>query len=206
MAPKSPALGTGGPHSDATALLVLDLQVDFIERSGRMPIASEQVDQVLSASNRAIEAAAARHLTVVYIGNEYTRWDIPGNWFRRNAARSGTPGAELDPHLNKLAGAPYFPKRRGNAFSNPDLERLLRSRHINRIVLCGVYAADCVAATARGALGQGLAVTILSDAVGAASAAERQLALAKLARGGAQIETTEEFVDALSPASSAARN
>jgi len=206
VAPNAPAVSATVPRSDATALLVLDLQVDFVERSGRMPIASEQIEQVLTRSNRAIAAAAAGHLTIVYIGNEYTRWDIPGNWFRRNAARSGTPGAMLDPHLKKVAGAPYLPKRRGDAFSNPDLERLLRSDHINRIVLCGVYAGDCVTATARGALGKGFAVTILSDAVGAASAAERQLALVKLARSGAQIETTDEFFDTFSPASSAIRN
>jgi nicotinamidase-related amidase len=181
---------------------VLDLQVDFVERSGRMPIASDQIDQVLTTSNRAIEAAAARHLTIAYIGNEYTRWDIPGNWFRHNAARAGTLGVALDPQLKKVPGTSYFPKRRGDAFSNPDLERLLRLHHINRIVLCGVYAGDCVAATARGALNRGFVVTILSDAVGAASADDRQLALAKLARSGARIETTEEFINALNAAGS----
>ncbi|MHB8383907.1 MAG: isochorismatase family protein, partial [Candidatus Binataceae bacterium] len=74
--------------------------------------------------------------------------------------------------------------------------------HINRIVLCGVYAGDCVTATARGALSRGFAVVILSDAVGAPNATERRSALAKLASDGAQIETTEEFINALSRGSS----
>lgn len=192
--PKAPGASESVPRSDASALLVLDLQVDFVERGGRMPIAADQIEQVLKMSNLAIEASAARQMAIVYIGNEYTRWDIPGNWFRRNAARAGTPGAALDPHLNRIVGAPYFPKRRGDAFSNPDLERFLRAHQIGRVVLCGVYAGDCVTATAHGALGRGISVFILSDAVGAASATARRLALARLSQTGAQIVTTEEFI------------
>lgn len=194
MQPIFSALGRGAPHSDATALLVLDLQVDFVDADGRMPIACNQIDQVLMMSNRAIEAAAAHHLTIAYIANEYTRWDIPGNWFRHNAARSGTSGAALDPRLRKAAGASYLSKQRADAFTNPDLARLLHSHHIGRIVLSGVYADACVTATARGALRRGLAVTILSDALGAASAPSRQSALIELAGSGAQIETTDEFI------------
>ncbi len=197
MMPNATAAITSPPRSDLTALLVLDLQVDFVAPNGRMPIAGDQIDQVLAASNRVIKTAAARDLPIVYIGNEYTRWDIPGNWFRRDAARAGTPGAALDPRLKKIAGAPYFPKHRGDAFSNPDLQRFLRSHHIGRIVLCGVYAGDCVTATARGAMSKGLAVVILSDAVGAASDTDRQSALAKLAQSGAQIETSDQFIKGL---------
>jgi len=195
MMPKALSASESVPSSDASALLVLDLQVDFVERSGRMPIAADQIDQVLKTSNLAIEAAAARHMAIVYIGNEYTRWDIPGNWFRRNAARADTPGALLDPHLKRIAGAPYFPKRRGDAFSNLHLEHFLLSHHIGRIVLCGVYAGDCVTATARGALRRGISVVILSDAVGAASATARQSALARLSQTGVQIVTTDQFIN-----------
>ncbi|MHB8382294.1 MAG: hypothetical protein ACYDC3_08125, partial [Candidatus Binataceae bacterium] len=63
MVPKATVVSASAPRSDVTALLVLDLQVDFVERSGKMPIAPDQMDQVLTTSNRAIEAAAARRLT-----------------------------------------------------------------------------------------------------------------------------------------------
>ncbi|MGH7985261.1 MAG: cysteine hydrolase family protein [Candidatus Binataceae bacterium] len=195
MSSTRPSADAVTSHADTTALLVLDLQVDFLEPNGRMPIARDQIGQVLANSNRAIEAATARHIAIVYIGNEYTRWDIPGNWFRRNAARVGTPGATLDPRLKRVVAAPYFSKRQGDAFSNPELERFLRLHHIHHLVICGVYADACVTATARGALLQGFAVTVLSDAVGAASDASRQSALAKLSRGGAQVEPTADFAN-----------
>ncbi len=103
-------------YSDATALLVLDLQVDFLERNGRMPIAPDQMDEVLTMSNQAMEAAATHHVAIACSGNEYTRWDILGNWFRHNAALAGAPGAALDPQVKRVSEAPYFPKRRTSAY------------------------------------------------------------------------------------------
>lgn len=181
----------------AAALLVLDLQVDFVEPHGRMPIARDQIGPMLAATNQAIAAAAAHRIAVVYIGNEFTRWDIPGNWFRHGAALNGTPGAALDPRLTRLDAAPYFAKRRGNAFSNPELGRFLRAHDIGSVVLSGVYAGACVSATAKAALGGGLKVTVLADAVGAASERARQAALAVLERRGAKIETTAAFIEKL---------
>ncbi len=185
-----------GPDA-AIALLVLDLQVDFLDRGGRMPIAPDQMPKVLAKSNQAIEASAAHRAAVIYVENEYTRWDIPGNWSRHGAALAGTPGASLDPRLKRVAEAPYFPKRQGNAFSNPGLETFLHDHHISRVVICGVYADACVTATARGALRRGFAVTVLSDAVGAANDAVRRSALEKLRRDGTRVETTDEFIKAL---------
>ncbi|MGH9759711.1 MAG: hypothetical protein ACREAC_02595, partial [Blastocatellia bacterium] len=78
------------PHAGTIALLVLDLQVDFLDRNGRMPIAQDQIGPVLANSNRVIEAATPHRSVIAYVGNEYTRWDLPGNWFRHNAARAGT--------------------------------------------------------------------------------------------------------------------
>ena len=99
------------------ALLVLDLQVDFVDPAGRLPISRDQISPVLAAANRAI-AAANGHLAVAYIGNEYGFWDIPGNWFRRGAAMKSSFGSALDPLVTRIAGAPYFAKHRGDAFSN----------------------------------------------------------------------------------------
>lgn len=178
----------------ATALLVLDLQIDFLEPQGRLPIAREEVAPVLAAANRAIAAAAARRTAVVYIGNEFTSWDVLGNLFRHGAAMRGTPGAALDPRLTKLAGAPYFSKDRADAFSNPALGNFLRSHRIASVVVCGVFADACVSATTKAALARGLKVALLADAVGAASDSARRRALVALGRAGAKVETTAQFI------------
>jgi nicotinamidase/pyrazinamidase len=149
------------------ALLVLDLQVDFVDPAGRLPISRDQISPVLAAANRAIAAAKSEHLAVAYIGNEYGFWDIPGNWFRRGAAMKSSFGSALDPLVTRIAGTPYFAKHRGDAFSNDALGRFLVSNDIGRVVLAGVYADACIYCTARSAINRGYRVTVLADAVGA---------------------------------------
>ena len=175
------------------ALLVLDLQVDFVDPAGRLPISRDQISPVLAAANRAIAAAKSGHLAAAYIGNEYGFWDIPGNWFRRGAAMKSSFGSALDPLVTRIAGAPYFAKHRGDAFSNDALERFLVSNDIGRVVLAGVYADACIYCTARSAINRGYRVTVLADAVGAASDEDRRAALRSLSRLGVEVETVAHF-------------
>jgi nicotinamidase/pyrazinamidase len=174
------------------ALLVLDLQVDFVDPSGRLPISRDQISPVLAAANRAI-ADANGHLAVAYIGNEYGFWNIPGNWFRRGAAMKSSIGSALDSLVTRIAGAPYFAKHRGDAFSNDALERFLVSNDIGRVILAGVYADACIYCTARSAINRGYRVTVLADAVGAASDEDRRAALRSLSRLGVEVETVAHF-------------
>jgi nicotinamidase/pyrazinamidase len=175
------------------ALLVLDLQVDFVDPAGRLPISRDQISPVVAAANRAIAAAKSGPLVVAYIGNEYGFWDIPGNWFRRGAAMKSSFGSALDPLVTRIAGAPYFAKHRGDAFSNDALERFLVSNDIGRVVLAGVYADACIYCTARSAINRGYRVTVLADAVGAASNEDRRAALRSLSRLGVEVETVAYF-------------
>ena len=53
------------------ALLLIDFQRDFLEPSGRLPIARNHVAPVPSAAARAIDEAKAAGDLVVAIGNEF---------------------------------------------------------------------------------------------------------------------------------------
>jgi nicotinamidase/pyrazinamidase len=181
------------PAGSRTALLVLDLQVDFVDPAGRFPIARDQIEPLLEAANLAIDAAARHHLPTAYIGNEYGFSDLPGNWFRHNAALKGAPGSALDPRLTRIETAPYFAKHQGDAFSNEALDGFLRSHEIGAIVLSGVYADACIYCTAKSAIERGYRVTILADAIGTASDDDRRAALRSLAGLGARIETVAAF-------------
>ncbi len=175
-----------GDGEGRTAVLMLDFQVDFLHAAGRLPVAQYQVAGMLEAANRVIRAADSLGLEVVYIGNEFSAWDIPANWFRCNASVAGRPGARLDDRLVVINDR-YFPKKRGDAFSNPRLGAFLQSRDVRHVVLAGVYANACVRCTARGALKRGYRVTVLRDAVAAASDAKREAALRKMQRQGVEV-------------------
>ncbi|MFI5340753.1 MAG: cysteine hydrolase family protein [Candidatus Methylomirabilales bacterium] len=186
-----------GEGAARTALLVLDFQVDFLQPGGRLPVAQDQVPGMLEAANRVIRAADARGMEVIYIGNEFSPWDIPANWFRGSAAVRGQPGARLDDRLIVINDQ-YFPKRRGNAFSNPRLDEFLQSREVRHVILAGVYANACVEFTAMGAIRRGYRVTVLRDAVAAANDRRRGAALQRMRRRSIEIADSTSVLDSAS--------
>lgn len=168
------------------ALLVLDFQVDFLHPAGRLPVAQNQVPGMLEATNRAIKAADARRMEVVYIGNEFSPWDLPANWIRNNAAVRDQPGTRLDERVIVINDR-YFPKRRGDAFTNRRLGEFLQARQVRHVILAGVFANACVYFTAMGALRRGYRVTVLRDAVAAASDRKKDVALQRMEQRGVEI-------------------
>ena len=80
---------------------------------------------------------------------------FPAIGFASGAAMKNSFGSALDPLVTRIAGAPYFAKHRGDAFSNDALERFLVSNDIGRVVLAGVYADACIYCTARSAINRG---------------------------------------------------
>ena len=154
------------------AFVVVDVQKEFVEAGGRLPVAENQVEAMLAATNRLLESARSLGVEVVYVTS-----DSP-------------PGGELDPRLKRGTG-PTFAKRRADAFSNLDFDRYLRSRAIDHLAIAGVFADRCVLFTARGAMNRGYKVKIVSDGVAAASDARRTRALEWLQSEGAEIIDAE---------------
>jgi nicotinamidase-related amidase len=68
---------------------------------------------------------------------------------------------------------------------------LTERRGLERLVICGVETPVCVFQTAADALKGGLAVTVLSDCVGARREADARVCLDALARAGAEVLPSE---------------
>jgi nicotinamidase-related amidase len=175
------------------ALIVLDLQRDFLEERGRMRIAAGQVEPLIGVANATIDAAQARGTRVAYVVNAFPRSQRLLNFFRRGAAVAGTMGAELDPRVRVVAGAPTFTKDRGDGFTNPELGAWLKGQGVKRLAILGVFAPACVRATARGALRSGFEVTVVGDGVGAGSDGARARALRSMARDGVTIGSSADW-------------
>ncbi len=168
------------------ALLLIDLQVDFLSPTGRLPVAASQAEPLLASVWEAYGQARRHGDPIFAIGNEFERSDFIANIFRRFSAMQGSPGAAWDPRAPR-EGAEYFSKSRGDAFSNRDLAPRLEDLGVASVVLCGVYASACVLATARAALRHRLQVQVLRAGVADRSLASRERALARLSRAGVQI-------------------
>ncbi len=167
------------------ALVLIDLQYDFLNASGRMPAATEQIEPMLAQTQCAVAAANAAGDPIIGVANRFARLD-PGNLFRRFAAVAGSPGAEWDQRAPQ-AGAGTFTKASGSAFSNPEFENALRSHGIGEIVLTGVYTSGCVAATAEAGLRRGFNVSLLASGTADSSERARQSAIRRLDKAGVHI-------------------
>ncbi|WNQ14113.1 isochorismatase family cysteine hydrolase [Paenibacillus aurantius] len=169
-----------------SALLVLDVQKDFLGEHALLPVAANQQEPLIANINQCIEKATQENLPVVYIGNEFEKTQFLSNWFRNHAALKGSPGTELDDRIYRVEGD-YFPKNRGDAFTNPELLSFLKSKQISHLFIIGVFAEGCVTDTAKGALRRSFKVTVLSDAVAGANDSKRDKALQKLFACGVSV-------------------
>lgn len=176
-------------HRGSTALLLLDLQRDFLEPTGlyaRHGLPVERLRVILPAVRRVTEACRAAHIPV--FASKFTVYTSPAGrplgldhllkirpFLREEGFRLGEPGRELIPEIGRVDYE--LDKPRFSAFFGTPLEILLRSLDIDTLALAGIVTHGGVEATARDAMLRDLAVVILEDCV---AALDEELHLASL--------------------------
>lgn len=76
------------------ALLILDIQNDYMSDQARLPIAKQQMESTIKSINNLIGKAKEQEVPIVYIRNEFERTQI-SNLFRKFTAIKGTKGLNL---------------------------------------------------------------------------------------------------------------
>lgn len=191
------------------ALLLIDVQVDFVAPDGFCARHGADVSPALTAIVQMRQAAAAARqagLTVVFVRLETSpQTDAPA--MLRHMDRRGTPGGAALCRKGE-SGSDYWDiapepgdfeivKSRYDAFLDTTLDALLRQRGIETVVLGGVSTDCCVESTARAAFMRNYDVVVLSDACAAGTHADHAAALAALGRYAATIAQTQAFLAAL---------
>ncbi|WP_018232959.1 aldehyde dehydrogenase family protein [Thioalkalivibrio thiocyanodenitrificans] len=147
------------------ALLLIDLQQDFLGRPDLLPMAEE----VIAANARVLALARARRIPVIHVhtvvsedGHDamphWRAWDAP--LCRRGSAGAGTPEA-----LEPRPGETVITKRFYSGFDNPDLDSTLKALNVHTLLLSGLYTHGCIRATALDAYSRGYETLVVSDAV-----------------------------------------
>ncbi|WP_255580417.1 cysteine hydrolase family protein [Caulobacter sp. D5] len=190
-----------------TALLVVDMQVDFAAPDGvigRFGVDLSAVGAALDAAGRLVEAARAAGAPVVFVGLETTpQTDAPTLLERmrrrggdpeieRAICRAGTPGADFYgpvPGPSELV----VRKPRYSAFVGTDLDARLRARGVDTLVVCGLTTECCVDSTVRDAFHRDYHVFVASDACAAYEPDLHEGALKSLGLSFALLETTSEI-------------
>lgn len=153
------------------ALLLVDLQADFLNRPGLTPAPHD-----LSASvARLLNGCRALGVPVLHVhtivdrdgSNRMPHWKRNGTW----ACVEGTEGAKPPGVLLPVAEERVFRKQYYSAFGDPALHPALRRTEIDTLIIAGLYLHGCVRSTALDAYERGLEVWIASDAVGSTEGA-----------------------------------
>jgi nicotinamidase-related amidase len=142
------------------ALLVIDVINEFKHEDGEKLLASFR--ERLPALRDALETARAGDTPVIYVNDQYDRWDGdgPGLVHAALAARGGDFTAEIVPR----EGEAFLLKPRYSAFDHTALVLLLRELEIERLLLVGGATEACIVQTGIDARELGFKVTIIAGA------------------------------------------
>lgn len=188
-----------------TALLAIDMQVDFCAPDGWVDQLGESIDNTrrpIAAIARLLAAARCVGLTIVHTreGHRPDLSDLNPNKRWRTRAHGlgigdigrcgriltrGEPGHAIVPELAPRAGEIVIDKPGKGSFHATDLDRILRARSIRNLIIVGVTSDCCVQSTMRDAADLGYECLLVRDATGAVEAENHEGALAIIeAHGG----------------------
>jgi biuret amidohydrolase len=167
---------------DRAAVVVIDMQRDFLEPGGFGETLGNDVSQLARAVEpcRALIDAARRAGVLVIHTREGHRPDLsdaPRHKVERGAPelRIGAPGPmgrilvrgeaghDIIAELAPIAGEPVVDKPGKGAFYETDLDLILRNRRIDTLVVCGVTTEVCVHTTVREANDRGYRCIVPAD-------------------------------------------
>jgi nicotinamidase-related amidase len=134
-------------------LVVVDLQTNMFDGRVEPPIHDAPV--IAERTRSLIDWARRDGRKVAFI-----RHDGPVG----DPLAPGEPGWPVWPELGQAKDEPTFSKTVRNAFSNPAFGEWVAAQGAGEVVLAGAQTDFCIAATVKGALAEGLAVTVVSDA------------------------------------------
>jgi nicotinamidase-related amidase len=170
---------------DRAALVIIDMQRDFLEPGGFGAALGNDVSRlksVVGPTRRLLEAARAAGMLVIHTreGHPPDLGDLPPAKKRRGKGPlaigdkgpmgrilvQGEPGHDIIPELYPVPGEPVVDKPGKGAFYATNLDLILRNRGVAQLVICGVTTEVCVNTTAREANDRGYDSLVLSDCTG----------------------------------------
>jgi len=169
----------------SAALLIIDMQRDFLEPGGFGAALGNDVELLrgtIEPTRQLLAAARAAGLLVIHTreGHRPDLRDLPPAKHRRGKFAAtigdsgpmgrilvrGESGHDIIPELYPIAGEPIIDKPGKGAFYATELEAILRHAGIQQLFVCGVTTEVCVNTTVREANDRGFDCLVLEDCVG----------------------------------------
>lgn len=185
--------------SQGTALIVIDMQKDFVLPGAPACIAGAMATVPNIA--KVLEWFRLRQLPVFHVVREYradgsdvetTRLDsfLAGKRF----VVPGTEGCDIVDELRPVEGEYRVVKNRYSAFLNTELDFMLRRLGVRNLVICGTQYPACVRATVYDAVSYGYGVTLVTDATSAQTREIADANISDIRNIGVECIETQELI------------
>lgn len=193
-----------------TAVLLVGFQNDYFSPTGILRGAVEDgkgVDRVLKSTMAFLDAIRTLPIciisTPILFTDNYQELQDPIGILKvvrdSGAFQQGKDGSKTISELASMGDRIItVPGKRGlNAFSNTQLEALLRTTGINTIILAGVITSVCIDSTARSAQERGFQVVVLADCTAGRTAFEQNFYCNDIFPIYANVKTSQEALVSL---------
>lgn len=187
------------------ALLIIDMQNDFVRESGPLPVPGAA--GIIPNLQKVLGEFRTRNLPVFHIVRvhrpdgsdvEINRQDL----FRKTPfAVAGSEGVRIIDELNPLPGEYIVEKVRMSAFLGTELDLMLRTLGVTSVVVAGVQTPNCIRTTVFDAVASNFPAALVDDATGARSIEIHRANVRDMENIGVRILSTAgvpAFLDGLS--------
>jgi len=174
-------------------MLIIDVQRNLTAENGAWILNLEQTDKMIEKINSIIKKSTEKNLIVIYISNEFKKYSII-NWMTGRAMEEQTDGVKIDERI-AIINNNHFIKNKMDSFTSDDFNEFLKNHEINHLIITGMDAEDCVDKTIKGALNRNYKITVISDAIATKSIEKRDKKIVDFRNLGAEIMTTDDFIN-----------
>ena len=154
------------PTTSRTALLIIDMQNDFVRKDGALCVPG--IEEHLPAYQAFLAECRKKGMTIIYTRHVFdpVKNPIEAELFPellKGGLRAQTPGHAVIEELAPKQGDTILEKTRYNAFYKTDLDAVLKAKGITHVIISGTMTEICCHSTARGAMERDYRVLFLSD-------------------------------------------
>ena len=156
-----------------TALIVIDIQNDYCSSSGeiakQLGVDLSPVQKIIPKLVDFVEKARAKGLPIIFTQMiEDPKYMAENAKLKKGSKSFCSPNSEGFKYFQiKPDKSDYqIVKKSYDAFSNPELEKILEKHDIKNLIIIGAYTAVCVDTTIRSGFTRGYHIVIPQDLVG----------------------------------------
>jgi nicotinamidase/pyrazinamidase len=190
-------------QADSDALLIVDVQRDFLPGGALAVTNGDQVVPVLAEASKVFSSAG--HPVIAsrdWHPADHCSFEASGGPWPPHCV-AGTSGAELDPELRLPPGtkivnkATTSDKDAYSAFAGTDLDSWLKQKGVKRLFVGGLATEFCVLNTAADAVKYGYDVVLLEDAIRPIDPVAGECAVESLRQMHVKVKKSGDVLNAL---------